>query len=94
MEAIAKPSDHLPKEVFGKRVIGTSSRAVDACRRRAATSLETRNSKKATITTTVTAKNTGFIARKVHSLNRISERIIEAIIAAAFSNAKIREVDA
>ncbi len=86
MKAIAKPTDHLPKVVFGKTLI-CISRQADAWRRCAPTTLAITKTKKARITT-ATAISTGFIAGKVPPLNRISEPIIGSIVPPAVSNAK------
>jgi hypothetical protein len=85
MKANAKPTDHLPKEVFGKTLIRISSRSVDAWRRRA---LATKT-KKAMITTATNTIGIGFIVNKVPPLNRISEALIKTIIPPAFSDLKL-----
>ena len=85
MRAIAKPTDHLPKEVCGKVVKGFSSRPVDAWRRRA---LATKT-KKAMITTATNTIGIGFIVNKVPPLNRTSEALIKTIIPPAFSDLKL-----
>jgi len=86
MKAIAKPTDHLPKVVFGKTLI-CISRQADAWRRCAPTTFAITKTKKATITTATTI-STGFIATKVSPLTRISEPIIGSIVPPAVSNAK------